>query len=265
MVNDPSKHGQCSFFLDTPPNLIQKDPCADSTGMLLRFAIKIKYLPTHQSDRYLRRGPYPRQIAMKYIQKVYRNAVMAVKPVWKSPTSKIRDRDGSRLPFAADLRTMTAATLIGAFLAAGAARAEEVSGPATIVNAGNLTINGEEIRLMGVDAPNIDQTCWDAEGQPWACGQQAAAALEGKTHDTPINCRGIRRDQSGRLLAICEVGGVNLNAWLVSEGWALAYRSQSLAFVPAEDTAREAAKGIWSGAFEPPSIWRRKHQPEPAL
>jgi hypothetical protein len=65
-----------------------------------------------------------------------------------------------------------------------------------------------------------------------------------KTHDTPINCRGTRRDQSGRPLAICEIGTVNLKAWLVSEGWALAYRSPSLAFVPAEDTAREAAKGI---------------------
>jgi endonuclease YncB( thermonuclease family) len=51
--------------------------------------------------------------------------------------------------------------------------------------------------------------------------------------------------------------------WTLSEGWALAYRSQSLAFIEAEDAAREGAKGIWTGAFKPPSIWRKKHQMKP--
>jgi endonuclease YncB( thermonuclease family) len=56
-------------------------------------------------------------------------------------------------------------------------------------------------------------------------------------------CKGLRRDLNTRLIAVCYAGDPNLNAWLIAEGWALAYRSQSLAHVQAQETAREQAKG----------------------
>lgn len=160
-------------------------------------------------------------------------------------------------------RVFGAALLI--LMAAGAASAEELTGPLTILSGGIVRIDGHEVRLMGVDAPNLEQRCWDAKGQAWACGQDAATALKAKAGEAPAKCRGTRRDQNDRLIAICEVGAINLNAWLVAEGWALAYRSQSLAFVADEDKAREGAKGLWAGAFEPPTVWRRKHLGQPPL
>jgi endonuclease YncB( thermonuclease family) len=138
------------------------------------------------------------------------------------------------------------------------AEADDLTGRPAVVSADTISINGEEVRLLGVDAPEVGQTCWDGGGQPWDCGQRAALAITEKIHDEPVTCRGVRRDQGGRLLAVCELGSTNLNAWLVAEGWALAYRPQSLAFVSAEESAREGGKGIWAGAFEPPWVWRTK-------
>jgi endonuclease YncB( thermonuclease family) len=50
---------------------------------------------------------------------------------------------------------------------------------------------------------------------------------------------------------------VNLNEWLVSSGWALAYREYSRAYVGAEAEAKGGGRGMWAGDFVPPWDWRR--------
>lgn len=140
-----------------------------------------------------------------------------------------------------------------------AATADVVTGRASIISADTLGVEGQEIRLLGIDAPEIGQSCWDASSLPWPCGQRAALALTAKVGDAIVECKGIRRDRSARLIAVCRARETNLNSWLVAEGWALAYRSQSLAYVQAEEVAREQAKGLWVGAFEPPWVWRTKN------
>ena len=44
---------------------------------------------------------------------------------------------------------------------------------------------------------------------------------------------------------------------MVLNGWALAYRRYSTAYVLHEDGARLAKAGMWQGAFVPPWDWRR--------
>jgi endonuclease YncB( thermonuclease family) len=44
---------------------------------------------------------------------------------------------------------------------------------------------------------------------------------------------------------------------MVREGWAMAYRHYSLDYAAAEDTAREAKRGIWVSEFSPPWEWRK--------
>ena len=58
-------------------------------------------------------------------------------------------------------------------------------------------------------------------------------------------------------LAPRPVGGPELNAWLVSEGWALAYRRYSTDYVAEEQAAKEARRGLWRGEFIAPWEWRR--------
>jgi hypothetical protein len=72
-----------------------------------------------------------------------------------------------------------------------------------------------------------------------------------------VNCEDRGHDRYDRTLAICYLGETDLNGWLVAEDWALAYRYYSTEYVPQEDAARAAGKGMWGGRFVPPSDWRR--------
>ena len=72
-----------------------------------------------------------------------------------------------------------------------------------------------------------------------------------------VTCRGTERDRYGRLIAVCNAGEDDLNAMMVRDGWALAYRQYSLDYVDEEGVARDAKRGIWRGEFVPPWEWRR--------
>ena len=129
--------------------------------------------------------------------------------------------------------------------------AASISGTASVIDGDTIEIHGKRIRLHGIDAPESKQTC-TAAGESWRCGQQAALALSEKIGRRPVTCDDRKRGKYGRTIAVCSVGGENLNEWLVSEGWALAYRAYSSDYVVAEDRARVAGKGLWRGEFTPP-------------
>jgi hypothetical protein len=65
-------------------------------------------------------------------------------------------------------------------------------------------------------------------------------------------------DAYGRTLADCRIGSEDLNAWMVREGWALAFIRYSKTYVPDEAAARGARRGLWSGAFIAPWDWRHR-------
>ncbi len=53
------------------------------------------------------------------------------------------------------------------------------------------------------------------------------------------------------------MAGEDINAWMVSQGLALAYRRYSLDYVDEEADAQAARRGIWAGEFVSPWEWRR--------
>jgi endonuclease YncB( thermonuclease family) len=75
---------------------------------------------------------------------------------------------------------------------------------------------------------------------------------------------GDKRDRYGRLIAVCYIGTVDLNARMVRDGWALAYRRYASDYVAEETEARAAGSGIWQGQFVEPWKWRRQSRAEPA-
>ena len=127
-------------------------------------------------------------------------------------------------------------------------------GRADAVDGDTLRMGDARIRLWGIDAPEKDQTC-RAEGLEWACGLLATAALRSRATD--LSCRGKERDRYGRVLAVCFEGGTDVNAWLVAEGWALAYRAFATDYVEEEEAARKARRGMHRGDFVEPWRWRR--------
>ena len=108
-----------------------------------------------------------------------------------------------------------------------------------------------------MDAPESSQTCQAPTDAIWRCGQQAALALSDRIGRRPVSCTEKDKDRYGRVVAVCSAGGEDLNGWLVANGWALAYRQYSKAYVGQEASARAAQAGIWHGEFIAPWDWRK--------
>jgi endonuclease YncB( thermonuclease family) len=148
--------------------------------------------------------------------------------------------------------------LIAFVLSAGQALAAEVSGVPRIVDADTLYIDTLKIRLSGVDGPETDQVCLDADGNSSACGIEAKKQLEGHFGRRELTCKLTGTDLYGRSLGDCSAGFESISRWLVRNGWALAFRNYSAAFITDEDYAREHKFGLWAGAFIAPWEWRHR-------
>lgn len=130
-----------------------------------------------------------------------------------------------------------------------------IIGRASVIDGDTIEIHGTRIRLFGIDAPESDQSC-TIQRKPFRCGQQAAFALADKIDNKVVNCRPKDRDRYGRVVAVCLIDGEDINAWMVTNGWAIAYRYYSNDYVRQEEQASKSKIGIWQGEFVPPSDWR---------
>lgn len=131
-----------------------------------------------------------------------------------------------------------------------------LSARARAIDGDTLVLGRARIRLHGIDAPESAQRC-RAQGQLWACGREATRALARLIGRKQVACEERDRDRYGRIVAVCTTAGQDLSAWMVAEGWALAYRRYSRAYVAAERRARAAKRGVWRGEIVPPWDWRR--------
>jgi len=120
------------------------------------------------------------------------------------------------------------------------------------IDGDSLMVGQQEIRLYGIDAPELTQTC-SRGGVPWACGKAAADQLNKLISGQPVSCIALGKDRFGRTLAQCRVGETDLNRAMVAIGYALAYRRYSTSYVSAEESAKLTRRGIWSSTFELPS------------
>lgn len=142
------------------------------------------------------------------------------------------------------------------------ALAETVTGLPLAIDGDSLRFPGSEVRLEGIDAPEWDQTCTRG-GQVYRCGEEAKEVLRALVAGQPVTCVGVlqkngtERDDFGRLLGRCRVGGIDINAAMVERGHALAFRRYSVEYVPQEDRARAAGIGMWAGPHVAPWEWRR--------
>ena len=100
---------------------------------------------------------------------------------------------------------------------------DEINGPALVVDGDSLKLNGERVRLLGIDAPELHQKC-EKEGKSWKCGRASTTALKKMIGSKKVECRGVEFDRHERLLATCYVNGLNLNQNMVKIGWAVSYR-----------------------------------------
>ena len=128
-----------------------------------------------------------------------------------------------------------------------------VRGRARVVDGDTLEVAGQRVRLEGIDAPEMRQTCprTGHANRTWPAGRVAARALERLVRGRAVACRQIGRDGYGRVLGRCHAGGTDLNAALIRRGLAWAFIKYSTAFVTDERAARKARVGVWSSSCMP--------------
>lgn len=151
-----------------------------------------------------------------------------------------------------------AMTLLAASAGPGHGFAQEVAGRPQVIDAGTLDFSGRRLRLHGIDAPDLTQTCRVA-GQPWTCGRDARWAAINRIHPHWVSCHERGRDPEGAELAVCFLAGFGqheLNVWLVAQGWALAAPGAPEAYAAAQAAAQAAGRGLWRGEFVRPGAWR---------
>ena len=132
----------------------------------------------------------------------------------------------------------------------------DITGTASVIDGDTLEIHGQRIRLHGIDAPELDQTC-KVDDRIIQCGEIAKAALMDLVFLSAVTCKAEDEDRYGRIVATCYVGGFDLGRVMVERGWALAYRRYSTRYVQIEAEAEQAGRGMWQGEFVPPWEWRR--------
>ncbi len=151
--------------------------------------------------------------------------------------------------------------LLTALLLSSLANADVISGLARVTDGDTIRIKNERIRLHGIDAPELQQSCGTEIGEPYQCGNSAAEKLREAIDNQPVDCQFFERDRYNRIIGTCfNAAGKNIQSWMVESGWAVAYRRYSTRYVKEENTAREAKRGIWRGMFAMPWSWRRQNR-----
>jgi endonuclease YncB( thermonuclease family)/uncharacterized membrane protein YkvA (DUF1232 family) len=152
------------------------------------------------------------------------------------------------------------ALIVWALLPPAQAAARQLQGQVTrVVDGDTLWFQPDEagqplvaVRLRGIDAP---ETC-----QAW--GRQAATALREQAQGRPATLRTHGQDDYRRTLGTVTVAGVNLNAALVAQGHAWAWRDAHgrSPYLRQESSARATGLGLHaqSGA-EAPWDFRLRH------
>lgn len=130
----------------------------------------------------------------------------------------------------------------------------QAAGTAIVNDGDTLTLDGQKIRLRGIDAPEYNQTC-RRDGADYPCGRRSREALGRLIAGRPVICSGWEHDRYGRLLGNCRAGEDDLNEAQVTDGWAVAYGG----YADQEELARAKGLGIWAGDFDRPRDWRQSH------
>ena len=148
--------------------------------------------------------------------------------------------------------------LCSLYLAPAIANTEMTVQISDITDGDSLRAGSLRLRLFGIDAPELQQTCQSAEGEDYACGIVARNRMRDIVPiGTYLRCTHMDTDRYKRLIVACANQKGDIAEQLIAEGFAIAHRYYSKRYVPAELHARKNRLGLWAGTFQDPYEYRR--------
>lgn len=127
-----------------------------------------------------------------------------------------------------------------------------------VVDGDTVRFGPQFVRLMGIDAPDKGQTCDEGQWQPWPIARKA---LEDFIAGRPVSCRQVDLDgPNGRPVAQCHAGADDLQAMMVSAGWAWSFGTYGNLYALEERDAAARKAGVHSHRCAPPWEWRAKQR-----
>ena len=133
----------------------------------------------------------------------------------------------------------------------------DVVGRVKVIDGDTVRVAGTVIRLHGIDAPELDQTCRTQDQADFPCGTWVRDLLRAEFENKRARCVAIDTDRYGRVVAKCRVRRIDIGEWLVSEGLAFAYRSYSLDYDLDEKRAFISGRGLHRFKVQGPSEFRK--------
>jgi len=127
--------------------------------------------------------------------------------------------------------------------------AYEITSSARVNDDGTLSIKGKTIHLYGLHIPRTNHTCSNNRLPP-VCGSRASVALDFKISGF-VRCEIMSRNDDGSFVGWCRVKathfdeGLDLSAYLLEKGWAVALPDAPFEYQTLEKIARTRQFGIW--------------------
>ena len=147
--------------------------------------------------------------------------------------------------------------LIILFVLSYNAIASEISGIPRITDGDTIKILNKRIRFHGIDSPEKKQICIK-NSKKYRCGQEATNALKKKINGKRVTCKvQDKLDRYKRYIGTCFLENIDLNKWMVRNGYAVAYKRYSEDYIEDENYAKKNKIGLWSGSFTNPEKWRK--------
>jgi endonuclease YncB( thermonuclease family) len=129
-----------------------------------------------------------------------------------------------------------------AWLAAAEASAD-LESYANVRSDASLLVGSRVVHLFGIYVPPQGRTC-RTNLRPVKCGTNAVLALDFKIRGF-VQCAEVDRHPDYSITAVCHNKGVDLAAYLVERGWAVALPHAPFAYQVLERIARKRSMSVW--------------------
>ncbi|MGY3582217.1 endonuclease YncB(thermonuclease family) [Bradyrhizobium sp. USDA 4341] len=137
-------------------------------------------------------------------------------------------------------------------------RGMAIEGTARVIDGDTFMVDQQMVTLYGADAPEMDQLC-HSQVTSWRCGARAKEELAKLVEGRLVSCVG-QRQAGDAIAAQCSVPTGDVAEQMVRSGFAVVPWELVKTYLPAQEMAKGAGRGVWAGEFEWPWEFRSRSQ-----